>query len=372
MVVWANVADTFAPRDPFARPDMKGKTRVIGVMSGSSLDGIDLALCSFTPDGSGWSFTLEKAQTVPYDDAMRQRLLMATEGDALELARLHRDIGIAIGNACKELLTGTSADAIASHGHTVFHQPDEGLTTQVGDGARIAAIAGLPTICDFRTMDVALGGQGAPLVPFGERELFPDHKAFVNLGGIANISIHQGDHPVGYDVCPCNQALDLLAREWGKAYDAGGALARSGEMDLELLAQLNALSFYRQKPPRSLGREWFDENVKPLITSKTPLANRLRTVTEHIALMVAGELENAKAGSALITGGGTHNIFLIERIASLGNATPELPSAEIIDYKEALIFAFLGLMRLRKEVNTLASVTGATRDSIGGAVYLPN
>jgi anhydro-N-acetylmuramic acid kinase len=315
---------------------------------------------------------LEKTKTVPYDDAMRQRLLQATGADALELARLHRDIGIAIGNACKELLTGTNADAIASHGHTIFHQPDEGLTTQVGDGARIAAITGLPTVCDFRTMDVALGGQGAPLVPFGERVLFPDHKAFVNLGGIANISIHQGKHPVGHDVCPCNQALDLLAREDGKAYDEGGALARSGEVDLELLAQLNALPFYQQKPPRSLGREWFDANLKPLITSKAPLANRLRTVTEHIALMVAGELDRAKAGTALITGGGAHNTFLIERIAALGTTKPELPAAEIIDYKEALIFAFLGSMRLRCEVNTLASVTGASRDSIGGAVYLPN
>jgi anhydro-N-acetylmuramic acid kinase len=351
---------------------MQGNTRVIGVMSGSSLDGIDLALCAFMPRGKGWSFTLEKAVTVPYADAMRQRLLRATETDALELARLHRDIGIAIGKACKDLLTGTHADAIASHGHTIFHQPDEGLTTQVGDGARIAAIAGLSTVCDFRTMDVALGGQGAPLVPFGERELFPDHKAFVNLGGIANVSIHQGKHPVGYDVCPCNQALDLLAHEDGKVYDAGGAMARSGDVDHDLLAKLNALPFFQQKPPRSLGREWFDAQVRPLITSKAPLPDRLRTVAEHIAEMVARELDRAKAGTALITGGGAHNTFLIERIAALGSARPELPSKEIIDYKEALIFAFLGMMRLRGEPNTLASVTGAARDSIGGAVYSPN
>ena len=371
-MVWANVADTFAPRDPLAHPDMEGSTRVIGVMSGSSLDGIDLALCEFKPQDKRWSFSLEKVKTVPYDDAMHQRLLQATEADALELARLHRDIGIAIGNACKDLLTGTHADAIASHGHTIFHQPDEGLTTQVGDGARIAAIAALPTVCDFRAMDVALGGQGAPLVPFGERALFPDHEAFVNLGGIANISIHHGTHPLGYDVCPCNQALDLLAREAGRPYDAGGALARSGELDHDLLAKLNALPFYQQRPPRSLGREWFDAHVKPLITSKAPLPDRLRTVAEHIACLVARELDRTKAGNALFTGGGAHNTFLIERIAALGSARPELPSRETIDYKEALIFAFLGLMRLREEANTLSSVTGAARDSIGGAVYLPN
>ncbi|MBZ0206691.1 MAG: anhydro-N-acetylmuramic acid kinase [Flavobacteriales bacterium] len=348
-----------------------GPVRVIGVMSGSSLDGIDLALCHFALNGKQWSFTVEAARTVPYDAAMRQRLLEATSGDALELARLNRDIGIAIGQGCRQMLQAHSADLIASHGHTIFHQPDEGLTLQVGSGAHIAALSGLPTVCDLRSLDVALGGQGAPLVPFGERMLFPDHKAFVNLGGIANISVHHGKQPVGYDVCPCNQALDLLAAEAGKPYDADGALARAGEVDLELLAKLNALPFYAQAPPRSLGREWFEEKMKPLITTKAPLENRLRTVTEHVALLIARELDNAKVETALFTGGGAHNGFLIERIAALGKAKPELPSAELINYKEAVIFAFLGLMRLRGEVNTLASVTGASRDSIGGAVYLP-
>ena len=341
-------------------------------MSGSSLDGIDLALCHFTPNGKQWSFTVETARTVPYDAAMRKRLLEATRGNAMELARLNRDIGIAIGTGCKELLQEHSADLIASHGHTIFHQPDEGLTLQVGSGAHIATLSGLPAVCDFRSLDVALGGQGAPLVPLGEQLLFPDHQAFVNLGGIANISIHQGNKPIGYDVCPCNQALDLLASEAGKSYDANGDLARSGEVDVELLAKLNALDFYAQAPPRSLGREWFDERMKPMITSKSPLKDRLRTVTEHIALLIAQELDKAGVSTALFTGGGAHNAFLIERIATLGKAKPELPSAELINYKEAVIFAFLGLMRLRGEVNTLASVTGATRNSVGGAIYLTN
>ena len=345
---------------------------VIGVMSGSSLDGIDLALCRFERNGAQWSFAIEKAETTPLPGTLRERLLHATEAGALELARLHRDVGIAIGTACKEFRKGTDAALIASHGHTVFHKPDEGLTTQVGCGAHIAALSGLPTVCDFRTMDVALGGQGAPLVPFGEKMLFPDHQAFVNLGGIANISIHHGKKPIGYDVCPCNQALDLLASEAGKSYDANGDLARSGEVDVELLAKLNALDFYAQAPPRSLGREWFDERMKPMITSKSPLKDRLRTVTEHMALLIAQELDKAGVSTALFTGGGAHNAFLIERIATLGKAKPELPSAELINYKEAVIFAFLGLMRLRGEVNTLASVTGATRNSVGGAIYLTN
>lgn len=351
---------------------MGDKLRVTGVMSGSSLDGIDLALCLFERDGKRWTFTIEKALTVPYEAAMRDRLLRATGADALELARLHRDIGVTIGTACRDLLKDRKADLVASHGHTIFHQPDVGLTLQVGSGAHIAALSGLPTVCDFRTLDVALGGQGAPLVPFGEHMLFPDHQAFVNLGGIANISIHRGGKTIGFDICPCNQALDLLAGEAGMAYDAGGALARTGKINVKLLEKLNAMAFYKQEPPRSLGREWFDEQLKPLIATNLPLKDRLRTVTEHIALLIAQELDQVKVESALFTGGGSHNSFLTERIAARGKAKPELPSAELIDYKEALVFAFLGLMRWRGELNTLASVTGASRDSIGGAVFLPN
>lgn len=345
---------------------------VIGVMSGSSLDGIDLALCRFEHRGDRWRFAIEKAETAPFPAGLRERLLHATGADALELARLHRDVGTAIGRACAAFRQGTEAALIGSHGHTVFHQPDEGLTLQVGCGAHIAALSGLPAVCDFRTKDVALGGQGAPLVPFGERMLFPDHEAFVNLGGIANLSVHAGGTVVGYDVCPCNQALDLLAQEAGLAYDNDGALARTGAVLPELLAAMNALPFYAQQPPRSLGREWFDAHLQPLIVTAVPLPDRLRTVTEHVAGLVAMELDRAGVGSALFTGGGAHNRFLVERIAALGGTRPVLPAAELINYKEAVIFAFLGLMRWNGAVNTLATVTGAARDSIGGAVYLPN
>lgn len=345
---------------------------VIGVMSGSSLDGIDLALCRFERRREHWTFAIEKAETTAFPAGLRERLLHATGADALELARLNRDVGIAIGAACKEFGKGTDAALVASHGHTVFHKPDEGLTTQVGCGAHIAALSGLPVVCDFRTLDVALGGQGAPLVPFGEKMLFPEYAAFVNLGGIANISIHTGGKVIGYDLCPCNQALDLLAQEAGLAYDADGALARTGAILPGLLEKLNGLSFYTQSPPRSLGREWFDEQLKPLLSTPAPVADRMRTVMEHIARLLAGELARAGTRSALFTGGGAHNGFLMERIAALGDAKPVLPSAALINFKEAMIFAFLGLMRWRGEVNTLASVTGAAQDSIGGAVYLPN
>jgi anhydro-N-acetylmuramic acid kinase len=360
----AGVRNTFVPR--MEHP------AVIGVMSGSSLDGIDLALCRFRPNGAKWSFTLVQAETLPFPAGLRDRLLHATAASGLELARLHRDLGRAFGTACKAFAAGTDAALVASHGHTVFHQPDEGLTVQVGCGAQIAALSGLPVVCDLRTKDVALGGQGAPLVPFGEQLLFPEHSAFVNLGGIANLSVHGHGGVIGYDVCPCNQALDLLAAEAGLAYDQDGGLARSGALQPELLAQLDALPFYAQEPPRSLGREWFEAQMAPLITGTTSVADRLRTVTEHIAGQVAKELARSPAATALFTGGGTHNGFLLERIAGLGPVKPVVPSGDLINFKEAVIFAFLGLMRWEGRINTLASVTGATQDSIGGAIYLPN
>lgn len=351
-------------------PASKTQWTGLGVMSGSSLDGLDLALCSFTLLNGRWSFTIDEATTLPYSPEFREQLLGAMRGSALDLARLHRDLGAFIGTACKDLLNGRSVDVIGSHGHTLFHLPEEGLTTQIGCGAHIATRSGMTVVCDFRTMDVALGGQGAPLVPLGEQLLFPDHKAFINLGGIVNIAVH-GRHILGYDISPCNQALDLLAHEAGFAYDADGALARSGVVHPELLARLNALPFYTHPPPRSLGREWFDQNVAPLITDRSiALADRLRTVVEHIAVMVTRSFKDVP-NAVLVTGGGAHNGFLLERIRALNGTTLYVPDPMIVDFKEALIFAFLGVLRMRNESTTLASVTGASRDSVGGAVYGP-
>lgn len=349
-----------------------GPLNVIGVMSGSSLDGIDLACCRLEEAGTHWAFTFEGTRTVAYKAALRERLLRATQASAMELARLHRDVGRAIGDAVAEMLTSHPASLVSSHGHTIFHQPGEGLTLQIGCGASIAVRSGLPTVCDLRTKDVALGGQGAPLVPLGERLLFPEHQAFLNLGGISNISIH-GERSVGYDVGACNQVLDHLAAEAGEAYDEGGRIARAGEVHATLLAQLDALPFHAQAPPRSLGREWFETEVKPLIDEKgIPLPDRMRTVVEHITRMVARELDRNGAQRVLVTGGGAHNTLLLERLRERSRAVIDVPTKELVDQKEALIFALLGLLRWQGRTNTMASVTGAMRDSIGGAVYLPN
>lgn len=350
-----------------------GRYTAIGVMSGSSLDGLDLAWCAFKVENGTWSFEILKAGTVPYPGSFARRLLTVMRGSALELAHLHRDLGKFIGAACADLLNDGSVDLIASHGHTIFHDPAEGLTTQIGCGASIAALSGMPVICDFRTKDVAFGGHGAPLVPLGEKLLFPGYDAFVNLGGIANIAVHKEEQVLGYDIGACNMALNLLAEEAGWAFDEGGAIAASGKVIPELLEELNSLPFYADPPPRSLGREWFDANVRSLIKRNDhSLPDRMRTTSEHIAHWIATELDRNKVARALFTGGGAHNAFLIDRIRSLSKTKVELPDRTIIDFKEAVIFALLGVLRLRGEATSLASVTGASRDSIGGAIHLPN
>lgn len=339
-------------------------------MSGSSLDGLDQALCTLTLQRSKWSYRIDEARTIPYAPSLRQRLLTVMSGSALELAQLDDELGRFIGNACKRY--AGKAELIASHGHTIFHQPDKGFTTQIGSGAMVAAASGITTVCDFRSADVALGGQGAPLVPLGERLVFPEYKAFVNIGGICNISLHAPKRTIGYDVCIGNQALNFLANETGKAYDATGAMARSGSVHEPLLAALNALPFHRRKPPRSLGREWFEAEVQPLIANnRIGLADRLRTVAEHIAFQLGKALRKAE-GPVLVTGGGAHNGFLMERLRQHAKAPIVVPDKRTVDYKEALVFALLGALRVRGEVNALASVTGAKRDSVGGAVHHSN
>lgn len=293
-------------------------------------------------------------------------------GSAIELARLHRDLGDRIGEACRSLLGSSTVDVIASHGHTVFHDPSVGLTTQIGCGARIAAITGIPTVCDLRSMDVALGGQGAPLVPLGEALLFPEYNAFLNLGGICNISLHQEGRVTGYDVCIGNQALNFLAEEAGLDFDRDGALARTGKVDERLLERLNALPFHARTPPRSLGREWFTEQFLPLIgTEEIALADRMRTVVEHIAVQLGGALRRA-TGPVLVAGGGAYNATLMESLERNTTRPIRIPDKEIIELKEAVIFALLGVLRMRGEPTAWTSVTGASRDTCGGALYVPN
>lgn len=335
------------------------------------MDGLDLALCEFQFSKGRWLYRILRARTVRFPADLRARLATAMEASAVEHARLDADLGTFIGQACRRFLKLDRVEVIGSHGHTIFHQPALGFSTQIGSGARIAAIAGAPVACDFRNTDVAHGGQGAPLVPVAESLLFPEHKAFLNIGGICNVSIHRGKQVSGFDVCIGNQALNQLAAEVGAEFDRDGRMARTGIVHPILLERLNALPFHSAKPPKSLGREWFMKEVLPLISDRRiALEDRLRTVTEHIAMQVAAALPTG-APTVLVSGGGARNRFLLERIAAHAKPLIEVPEPVVIDFKEALAFALFGVLRLRGEPTALSSVTAAKRDSCGGAVYLP-
>ena len=350
-------------------------TTGIGIMSGTSLDGLDLAWCGFSELGEGrWDYKVLDAKTIPYPDEFRERLARATEMSALEYCRLDVALGERIADEVNAFIGDRERPAfIASHGHTVFHQPDKGLTTQIGSGAIIAARTGIPTVSDFRAVDVALQGQGAPLVPIGDELLFASYDACLNLGGFSNISFRHDGRRVAFDISPCNMALNLLARHAGMAYDADGAMAASGQCLPDLLDALNRLEYYALPGPKSLGKEWFETCFQPLLEPclhKGNIADGLRTVVEHIAQQIARALPES-AHTLLVTGGGALNRFLIQRIAALYPGTVTVPDKQIVEFKEALIFAFLGLLRINHRINTLRTVTGAMKDSCGGCVWRP-
>ena len=348
--------------------------RAIGLMSGTSLDGVDLASCVFTFKDNCWSYQIDIAETFPYPVEWLSCLPSLMKADAFTYAIANADLGYYLGGLIKTFILkhNLEIDFVASHGHTVFHQPEIGLTTQIGSGAAMAATCGLSVVCDFRSTDVARGGQGAPLVPVGDALLFSDYAFCLNLGGFSNVSYDVKGQRIAYDVCPVNTILNQLVKRIGQEYDHDGLNARSGEIDLLLLDKLNALAYYDQNPPKSLGFEWCNEYIWPLIR-ETNLAvpDLLRTMVEHIAFQLSRAMDEFERGTILVTGGGAKNKFLMERFAAHSKHELIVPSDLIIDYKEALIFAFLGVLRVRGEVNCLSSVTGATSDSIGGAIYLP-
>lgn len=341
---------------------------VTGLMSGTSLDGVDIAVVRFKPE-EGWAYELLAGTTVPYSPSWKERLQAALHAPAGALALLHAELGTLYGQLATDFLrqTGHRADLIASHGHTVFHNPAARLTFQAGHPAYLAAAAGLPVVADFRTLDVALGGQGAPLVPIGDRLLFGSYDYCLNLGGFANISFERSGQRLACDTGPCNMALNALAEREGREFDAGGAMARSGSVLSELLERMNAPEYFKKPLPKSLGREWYDETFRPLLAAGET-SDLLRTCVEHIAMQVAAW--TTPGANLLITGGGAYNEFLIERITALTRAHVTVPADSLIQFKEAIVFALLGALRWRGEINCLASVTGAARDSSGGVVIL--
>jgi anhydro-N-acetylmuramic acid kinase len=349
------------------------KYKVIGLMSGTSLDGLDLAYCEFSHENNKWVYTIRCAETIAYSGSWRERLANVESGSALDLVTTDVEYGHLIGRLTHEFIGRhhLQPDFIASHGHTVFHQPAKKITCQIGRGAAIAAETGLAVVCDFRSTDVALGGQGAPLVPAGDKLLFGNFEFCLNIGGFANISYEQDSKRIAFDTCPANIVLNHLAAREGHDFDPGGTMARKGCIDKELLSKLNTLPYYNLPPPKSLGKEWVTEHVFPLLAVPERSTNDLlATFCEHIAIQIAASAVAGDRGSKLLlTGGGAWNEFLTERIRA--HAAPEIiiPDANTVNYKEALIFAFLGTLRWRNEANCLMSVTGAARDSSGGAIY---
>lgn len=342
-------------------------------MSGTSLDGVDIACCTFTKNQQ-WQFRIDKAETIRYSASWKNKLKEAHLNSAEELAALDADYGKLLGTSCTTFITKNKikgVNFIASHGHTIFHQPQKGFTTQIGNGNAIHAVTGFPVISDFRSLDVAAGGQGAPLVPVGDKLLFNEYDVCLNLGGIANLSFDQKGKRMAYDVCVANMALNYLAAKAGKEYDRNGNMASNGVVNLPMLNQLN--SVYRKiklKRP-SLGREFFEKHLQQILNGDSISINdRLCTVVESIAQEITEALRTTgkKKPTVLCTGGGAFNAFLLYRLIEQcgDDSTLIIPDEDVLKFKEALVFAFLGVLRVRNEVNCLKSVTGAARDTSGG------
>lgn len=342
-------------------------------MSGTSMDGLDIACCVFTHLGKRWNFDIKAAETIKYSDSLAEKLKNAPKASAEQLWKTHVEFGKFSGTEVKKFVTKHKLKPllIASHGHTVFHQPHNGFTCQIGDGSQIAAISEFPTICDFRSKDLALGGQGAPLVPIGDAFLFPEYQACLNIGGIANISFRKNKQTQAFDICPANIVFNYYAERKGKAFDKGGEFASKGTVNEIVLQKLNDLPFYKSKGHKSLGREWIEDAVISLVeNNKLSTENSLATALEHCAIQVANVLNKNEIKNVLITGGGAYNTFLLKRIQAHTKCKLIVPDKKIVEYKEALIFGLLGVLRYLEIPNCLKSVTGAKKDNIGGAIYL--
>lgn len=359
---------------------MKNKTyTVAGLMSGTSLDGLDIAVCVFEQNNTQWTYKTLAATTVEYSEQFKIDLNTAMKLSGEQLIALDRSFGTFQGKAVQKFISDhqLTVDLVSAHGHTIFHNPAEGYTLQIGSGASLYASCNIPVVTDLRSVDVAFGGQGAPLVPLGDEILFGSYSGCLNIGGIANISYVSNNTHVAFDICPVNILLNAYTLKIGKSYDDGGSLAKSGKLIPALLKQLNTLSYYTLTAPKSLGREWVDAEAFPIVEqyANNPIEDILHTIVIHCAQQIAACLsalpvKNGKQ-QLLITGGGAFNTFLIESIKTVADKSIELvlPDVDTIQFKEAIIFGFLGLLRMHSIPNAKSTVTGASCDTIGGAVY---
>lgn len=354
-------------------------------MSGSSLDGLDLAYCEIVIDKNEEfkvvNSTILAAETLPFSEQWENRLRNLPEQNALTFAKTNTYFAHYMADLVKHfcIKNKIQPDFIASHGHTIFHYPDQRLTVQVGDGAALAAKTGYPVICDFRTHDIAINGEGTPLAPIADKWLYPGYDFYLNIGGIANISCEINGKYTAFDIGPANQVLNALANIIGKPYDENGDLAAEGTVDEGLLDSVNRLDYFQKNYPKSLDNRWISENILPLyFKAELPLVDKLCTAVEQLAQQLAFSIQqilekekvSVEKKSIFITGGGAYNSYLVQRIQNL---SPQLniilPDPLVIEFKEAALMALMGVLRVENQVNCLSSVTGAKMDTIGGAIY---
>lgn len=343
----------------------------LGLMSGTSLDGLDICHASFEKDEFGkWNFQILHASTFPYSETWEHQLRNAIHLSAEAIFELNAEYGFYLGEKIKEFIKKyslTNIDFISSHGHTVFHQPQKKFTVQIGDGRAIKLRTNIPVIYDFRSQDVLMGGNGAPLVPIGDELLFSEFDACLNIGGFSNISFKENERRIAFDICPVNIVLNDFAKQLGKKYDENGDLARNGIINDELLSALNSIEYYQQNPPKSLGMEWVSKNILTKFKNQNPVTI-LATFTEHAAIQIANIFNQYQIKKVLFTGGGTYNSFLVERIKAKTETEIIIPEKELIDFKEALIFSFMGVLRMANANNVLSSATGSSRDHCSGII----
>ena len=349
--------------------------RVLGLMSGTSLDGLDLCLSDYSlSESQVWKYKIIATKTLGYSNSWLSFLRNASKVSGEELISLHFKYGTFLGESSRNFLEKKdySPLLIASHGHTIFHQPEQGFTFQLGHPASIAAGSGFPVVADFRSLDLALGGQGAPLVPFGDEYLFSEYSHCFNFGGICNVSYkNQEGERIAYDICPFNMVLNYLSQKhFNRKFDQDGLFSAAGKLNQSLVDRLNQIPYYQKDPPKSLGREWVFSQLIPIINQyDIPPKDKMRSFCHHIVDQISKVITD-KNSHILISGGGAKNKFIIELLRRKG-VEIQLPSESLIDFKEALIFGFLGLKRYRREENILSSSTGSKRDSSSACIYYP-
>ena len=346
---------------------------IIGLMSGTSLDGLDIVYVNFKLD-ENWEYKLIYSKTYKYEKKWNSLLLNLSQKKIYSIKKIDVDYTELLSRYIIDFIDEFSInniDFVSSHGHTAIHLPSKSITYQIGNLPILAKLINLKVVCDFRIQDINLGGQGAPLVPVGEKYLFPQYNTLINLGGFANITKRIKRDIIAYDICPINIVFNHLSRKMELKYDNAGYIASTGELNQDLYNHLQRLNYYKQDSPKSLGIEWVNDKIHSILKDfqDVQIKDLMNTFSNHFAFQIAKNIGNQD--NVLITGGGAYNTYLIERIKNLSDSKITIPDPKLIEYKEAVIFSFLGLLRVLKINNCYSSVTGARQNHCSGNIYTP-